>query len=181
MSKTVEALDQDLKDFIARQHIFFVGTAPEIGGHVNISPKGSDSFRVLGEKHVAYLDMTGSGIETLAHLKANGRIVIMFCAFEGSARILRLHGRGRAHEIGSPGFERLKGRFGILPGARAIVEAELDRIATSCGFNVPFYDYRGEREQLTRWAAAKGDEGLADYRATRNAASIDGLPGFVGT
>lgn len=180
MSKVVAALDEDLQGFIARQRLFFVGSAPNSGGHINISPKGSDSFRVLGPQSVAYLDMTGSGIETIAHLKENGRIVIMFCAFEGSPRILRLYGAGKPHEIGSPGFAQLQSRFEILPGTRAIIEVSVSRISTSCGYNIPLFSYEGERDQLTRWAVAKGEAGLCAYRAERNAKSIDALPGFEG-
>jgi Pyridoxamine 5'-phosphate oxidase len=179
VSKVVETLDEDLVAFIARQRIFFVATAPNGSGHINVSPKGADSFRLLGPRHAAYIDMTGSGIETLAHLKENGRIVIMFCAFEGSPRILRLQGTGMPHERGTPGYERLKGTFPALPGARAIMEIRIARLSTSCGYAVPFFDYKGEREQLTRWAEAKGEAGLADYRSERNARSIDGLQGFV--
>lgn len=180
MSKIFPTIDQDLSDFIARQHMFFVGSAPGAGGHVNISPKGADSFRVLGPTRVAYLDMTGSGIETLAHLKDNGRIVIMFCAFDGPARILRLHGTGTPHEKGGAQYTRLMQHFTPLPGARAIIEVDVSRIATSCGYSIPLYDYRGERDQLLRWAQAKGEDGIAEYLAERNGESIDGLPGFSG-
>ena len=180
MSKVYDALDQDLRDFIQRQHLFFVGTAPAAGGHINISPKGADSFRVLDDKRVAYLDMTGSGIETVAHLKDNGRIVLMFCAFNGPARILRLYGTGTPHEKESAVFKDLMPQFTPLPGARAIIDVAIDRIATSCGFGIPVYELKGERDQLQRWAISKGETGIDEYLAERNAASIDGLPGYSG-
>ena len=180
MSKIYDSLDDGLCDFIAKQAMFFVATAPRDGGHINISPKGLDSFRVLGPKRVAYLDLTGSGIETIAHLRENGRITIMFCALSGPAKILRLYGQGAVRELGSEEFERLSGQFDFSPGTRSIIEVALDRIADACGYGVPLYEYRGERDQLTRWAERKGDEGLSAYRADRNAASIDGLKGYTG-
>src|SRR5690606_5942692 len=149
-------------------------------GHVNCPPKGRDTFRVLGPTTVAYLDYTGSGVETLAHLRQNGRIVIMFCAFAGPPRILRLHGRGEALEVGEAGFEALAPHFAPLPalGVRAIVRIELTRIADSCGYGVPLMRYEGERDQMERWAERKGADGIAAYQKEKNSASIDALPGL---
>jgi hypothetical protein len=154
-----------------------VATAPSAGGNVNVSPKGLDgSFAVLGPHEVAYLDLTGSGAETIAHLRDDGRICLMFCAFDGPPRIVRLHGRG---EVVLPGHERfavLAERFADLPGARSIVVVEVARVADSCGFSVPRMSFEGDRDQLVRWADNRGEEGLAAYRAEKNAVSIDGLP-----
>ena len=180
MGKAISAIDDDLKQFIEAQHIFFVASAPlDQDGHVNLSPKGLNSFRILGPNTVAYLDLTGSGIETVAHVKENQRIVFMFCAFDGSPRILRLHGRGRVVETGEPGFEQLESLFPKFLGVRSVIVVELTRISTSCGFGVPLMRYESERTQLIRWAENKGDKGLRTYRETKNSASIDGLPGFA--
>ena len=179
MSHVFEALDDALVEFIRRQHVFFVATGPlAADGLLNLSPKGLDTFAVLDGNRVAYLDLTGSGVETIAHLRENGRIVIMFCAFEGPARILRLSGRGRPVVPGDAGFDELVGRFPARPGIRSVIEVDLTRIADSCGYAVPRMDYRGERSQLDAWARAKGPEGLAAYRTERNATSLDGLPGL---
>ena len=170
-------IDKKIRTFIEAQKMFFVATAPLSGeGHVNLSPKGLDSLRVLSETRVAYLDLTGSGAETIAHLKENGRITIMLCAFEGPPNILRLFGTGTAHPVGTPGFEKLAGEFGSLQGARSIIEVDLTRVQTSCGYAVPFYEFKGEREQLTKWAAKKGEGGIAKYQQQNNRKSIDGLP-----
>jgi hypothetical protein len=176
MGKVLPSLDGDLVDWISRQHVFFVATAPTSGGHVNLSPKGHDVLRVLDPHRVAYLDLTGSGAETIAHLREDGRLTMMFCAFVGPPRILRLYGRGTAHLLGSERFEDLAPRFPDLPGARAIVELEVERIQTSCGYAVPFLAYEGERPTLQQWAARRSDDDLREYRAERNATSIDGLP-----
>jgi hypothetical protein len=174
-------LDEALVGFIRRQHVFFVGTAPDsLHGHLNVSPKGLDTFRILGPKSVSYLDLTGSGIETVAHLRQNGRITIMFCAFEGRPLILRLYGRGRVVEPGDPEWDGLIARFPEYPGARSVVVVDVERIADSCGFAVPLYEYRGERSQLIDYAHGKGPEGLERYRAQKNRASIDGLEGLQG-
>ena len=166
-----------LRAFIEAQHVFFVATAPAgPSGHVNLSPKGMDTFRVLGPGRVAYLDLTGSGNETAAHLAQNGRITFMFCAFEGKPMILRLYGRGRAVAPGSPQWPELSPDFPALPGARQLIVADVTRVQTSCGFGVPLMAFTGERDALTRWAGAKGDEGLRLYRERNNRASIDGLP-----
>ena len=166
-----------LADWIAQQPMFFVGTAPlSAEGHVNISPKGGDSFRVLGPLEAAYLDYTGSGAETIAHLRENGRIVIMFCAFEGGPRIVRLHGKGVAHRVGETGFEALVGQFPSNPGSRSIVRISVDRVSDSCGYSVPLFDYLGQRDILDKWADRKGVEGIQEYQAQKNRVSIDGLP-----
>jgi hypothetical protein len=179
MGRVYEGIDEGLADFIGRQHVYFVGTAPEAsGGHLNVSPKGLDTFRILGPKSVAYLDLTGSGIETVAHLRENGRITIMFCAFEGRPLIVRLYGRGRVVEPGDPEWDDLIAGFPRQPGARSVVLVTVDRIADSCGFAVPLYEYRGERTTLLDWAGRKGSEGLEHYRAQKNSKSIDGLDGL---
>ncbi len=177
MGKLYEEIDDRLRGFIEAQHVFFVATAPAgPSGHVNLSPKGLDTFRVLGPRSVAYLDYVGSGAETIAHLRENGRITIMVCAFEGPPRILRLYGRGEVVEPRDPGFAELRSLFPSEPEARGIIRVDVTRIADSCGFGVPLYTYEGARDQLLTWAGRKGEDGLAAYQAERNAASIDGLP-----
>ncbi len=179
MGKPIEVIDADLAHWIAAQHVFFVGTAPlSADGHVNVSPKGGDAFRVLGPREVAYQDYTGSGAETAAHLRENGRIVVMFCALDGPPKIVRLHGRGSLVLAGDPRYEELAALFPAHAGTRAIVHVTVARVATSCGFGVPTYDFRGPRDTLDRWAAEKGPEKLAAYRAAKNQFSIDGLPAF---
>jgi hypothetical protein len=176
MGTVLDALDAALVDWIGRQHVFFVASAPSEGGHVNLSPKGHDSFRVIDLSTVAYLDLTGSGAETIAHTRQNGRITVMFCAFEGPPQILRLFGSGQAHPVGSPRFDELAARFSTLPGARSIISVAIDRVQTSCGYSIPFMDYRAERPTLQQWAQRKGEDGLRAYWADKNVKSIDGLP-----
>lgn len=179
MGKVYAGIDTRNADFINKQHIFFVATAPRSDdGHINLSPKGLDCFRIIDPLTVAYLDLTGSGIETVAHLRENGRIVLMFCAFEGAPRILRLHGRGEVAEAGTPTFEALRDRFPAHSSARAIIRVALDRISDSCGFGIPLFEYAGERTQLPAWAAHKGPEGILQYQQESNLRSIDGLPGL---
>jgi hypothetical protein len=179
MGKPQDAIDERLQDFIARQHVFFVGTAPTSReGHLNVSPKGLDTFRVLDSRTVAYLDLTGSGIETVAHLRENGRITIMFCSFEGPPKILRLHGRGRVVEPADGEWAELVGRFPGYPGARTVIVVDVERVADTCGFAVPVYEYRGERSKLIEWCDGKGPEELEAYREKNNRASIDGLAGL---
>lgn len=180
MGRTYDAIDGGLSDFLARQHVFFVATAPSGGdGHINLSPKGLDgTFAVLGPKTVAYLDLTGSGVETIAHLRENGRIVVMFCAFEGPPRIVRFHGQGEAVVAGDPRFDELAERFPARPGMRAVIVVDVERIADSCGYGVPRLRFEAERDQLDRWAERKGPGGIARYQASKNARSIDGLPGL---
>jgi hypothetical protein len=172
------AIDDTTRRFIEAQHIFLVATAPlDAGGHLNISPKGLDSFRILSPTRVAYLDFNGSGVETIAHLKENGRIVLMFCAFEGPPNIFRLHGHGRAIEQHEPEFPRLAQNFPPYEHPRSIIVVELDRISDSCGYGVPLFEYKDERQQLELWARKRGVEGLKAYRQQKNRRSIDGLPG----
>ena len=187
VAKVFAGIDQPLRAFIERQPLFFVGTAPlAADGHVNLSPKGPiDTFRVLDEHSVAYLDMVGSGAETIAHLRENGRIVVMFCAFEGPPRIVRLHGRGSVLTAGTAEFDSLAARCDFsaseVPAARrSIVHIEVVRVADACGYGVPVMEYAGERPHLGAWAAKQvrsgGADALRDYQRRKNARSIDGLP-----
>lgn len=182
MAKDYPALTEHLRDFIGRQHFFFTATAAK-GTRVNISPRSSDWFRVLHDNSACYLDRTGSGNETAAHLMADGRMTIMFCAVDGPPLILRLYGRGRVITRSSTEYaELLSEQFGGAEplGARQIVRIDFDLVKTSCGYGVPLMDYRGERDTMDRWAEAKGPDGLVAYRADNNVASMDGLPtGFV--
>lgn len=179
MGRIHDELTDDLIDWIGRQHVFFVASAPSgPDGHVNLSPKGHDTFRVLGPTSVAYLDLTGSGVETIAHLRENGRLTILFCAFEGKPRILRLFGRGEAVTPDDERFAGLAASFPDLPGTRSIITCELDRIGDSCGYSVPFLAYEGERETLLEWADRKGPDGIAAYHDEKNRTSIDGLAGL---
>lgn len=182
MGKQFEAIDERLAGFIRAQRVFFTGSAP-VGpeGHVNVSPKGLDSLRILGPRQVAYLDLVGSGVETIAHLRENGRICLMFCAFEGPPRIVRLHGRGRVVAPGDGEWEALLSHFEPHPGARAILVIDLERIADSCGYGVPLYRFEAERDQLHKWVDRKGAEGLQRYQAENNGRSLDGLPGVSAT
>jgi hypothetical protein len=179
MSDPYKELDQGLQTFIAEQQIFFVSTAPSSGdGHINVSPKGLDSFRILGPRQVAYLDLTGSGVETIAHLRENRRVTIMFCAFSGRPRIVRLYGQGRAVERADAQWNEHSRRFPEYLSARSLVLVEVERIADSCGYGVPLYEYVGQRSQLTDWAQRKGADGVAQYQSQKNRQSIDGLPGL---
>lgn len=179
MGKVFESIDAPLRRWIERQKLFFVATAPSaLDGLVNCSPKGGDSFRVLDDRRVAYQDYTGSGIETVAHLRDNGRIVIMFCAFEGPPKILRLHGRGRVLSPGDAEYDALLEHFPPNPGTRAIILVEVSRIGDSCGYAVPRYQHQGPRDGLDRWAEDQGADGLVDYRREKNQQSLDGLPGL---
>ena len=173
-------LDDAARRFIEAQHMFFVASAPlDAAGHVNLSPKGLDTFRILGPQTVAYLDFNGSGVETIAHLKESGRIVLMFCAFQGPPNIFRLYGQGRVVEAHEAEFAELAGWFASCENARAIVVVELTRVTDSCGYGVPLFKYEGEREQLHAWARHQGPEGLKAYRQVKNRRSIDGLPGVA--
>lgn len=177
MAATLAELNDELRDFIQAQRIFFVATAPLNGdGHVNLSPKGMDSFRVLAPQEVAYLDYVGSGAETIAHLRENGRIVIMFCAFEGPPSIVRLHGKGTVIEPQDTAYRDLRSPFPPDSSGRAVIRVTLDRVATSCGYGVPAFAYVGDRPQLKAWADRKGRQGLVAYQTEHNACSIDGLP-----
>ena len=186
MGRTYDEIDDHLRGWIARQTLFFVGTAPLSGdGHVNVSPKGPiGALTVLGPREIAYLDVVGSGAETIAHLRENRRIVVMLCAFEGPPRILRLHGRGEVLLPGDAGFDALLPRFAWQPehaqARRAVVRVAVTRIADSCGYGVALMEYVAERPQRTAWVDRKlsqgGDDALLDYMAEKNAVSLDGLP-----
>lgn len=177
MGKTRERMDAAAEAFIAKQRMFFVATAPlSAEGHVNLSPKGLDTFRVLGPDEVAYLDATGSGAETIAHARENGRITLMFCAFEGPPNILRVYGKADVVEPGDADFEALRARFPLDLPARSIVRVRVHRVADTCGFGVPLYTPAGDRSQLAAWADRKGSEGIAAYQEENNGRSIDGLP-----
>jgi hypothetical protein len=173
------AIEPALQEWVERQRMFFVATAPlAADGHVNLSPKGRDSLRILGPRQVAYLDMPGSGVETIAHLRENGRIVLMLCAFDGPPKIVRLHGRGRPVFPGEPEFGGLLAGFPPHPAVRAIILVEVDRVSDSCGFGVPFYEWRGNRTNSEEWIRGVPDERLREYGVRKNQESIDGLPGL---
>lgn len=175
--KLHESITPELSAWIAQQRMFFVATAPAaVDGHVNLSPKGGDAFRVLGPLEAVYQDYTGSGAETAAHVRENGRITILFCAFEGAPKIVRLHGHATLVTTNHPRYAELLGQFPPNPGTRAFIHIRVDRVSDSCGFGVPLYKFESPRETLDRWAAAKGGEALAAYRAEKNARSIDNLP-----
>ncbi len=187
MGKVFTAIDDQLQTWIAAQSLFFVGTAPLDGdGHVNVSPKGPiDTLAVLDPHTVAYLDMVGSGAETIAHLRENRRIVIMLCAFDGPPRIVRLHGRGEVVRAGEVGFAELAARCsfpaaGVPQARRAIISVSVQRIADSCGYGVPLMRYEGARPHQELWAAKRirvgGEDALVEYQREKNAHSIDGLP-----
>lgn len=174
--KVYTEINDTLRAFIEAQQVYFVASAPlGADGHVNVSPKGLDTLRILSPRRVCYLDLTGSGNETSAHLRENGRITFMFCAFSGAPNILRLYGQGEVALPGSATWEELRPLFADYPGARQIIVATIDRVQTSCGFGVPLYDYAGQRETLIRWANNRGPDGLKAYHAEHNAESIDGL------
>ena len=176
MGKTYSSISDEHRAFIERQPLFFVGSAPlSESGHVNVSPKGLDALRVLDQNTVMYLDLTGSGNETAAHLTENGRITLMFCAFEGNPKILRLYCHGRVVTRLSPEWDESLRQFPAQPGIRQIIVARVDSVQTSCGFGVPLMSVVRQRDQLPRWSESKGEDGLVEYRRTRNAVSLDGL------
>ena len=182
MGKTIDRIDEDLRAFINAQSLFFVSTAPLAhDGHVNLSPKGLDSLRVLDERTVAYLDLVGSGIETVAHLRENGRIVLLWCAFEGPPKIVRLHGQGEVIEPADERFDELLAMFPAYPGVRSVIRVQCDRISTSCGLAVPRFEYRGQRTQLVDWADQQGPDKIVAYQRAKNCHSIDGLAGLAWT
>jgi predicted pyridoxine 5'-phosphate oxidase superfamily flavin-nucleotide-binding protein len=171
MGKLYERIEPKLADWIGAQRLFFVATAPEEGGHVNVSPKGPiGTLRILDDHTIEYDDHVGSGSETAAHLLENGRICVMLCAFEGPPRIVRLHGHGTVLPEPDPGIE----------GTRAVIRVDVERISDSCGYGVPLLDYVGERPQRERWLASKGADGVREYVRERNGSSIDGLPSYGG-
>jgi hypothetical protein len=177
MGKTYPNIDARVRAFIERQQMFFVATAPrDEAARLNLSPKGLDTFRILDDHTVGYLDYVGSGAETIAHLRENGRIVIMFCAFQGPPNVVRLHGRGDVIEPVDAEFAELRPLFPEAVGSRAIIRVRVERVADTCGFGVPLYAYEGQRTQLTDWADHKGEEALVEYQQKKNAESIDGIP-----
>lgn len=181
MAKVFDHITPELQHFIKQQHVFFVASAPlDKTGHVNVSPKGLDCLRVLSPHRVAYLDLTGSGNETSAHLQENGRITLMFCAFQGAPSILRLYGIGQTLLPDAPEWQSLSAKFPDIPGVRQIIVADIDRVQTSCGHGVPLYEYQGERSQLVAWAEKKGKAGLTAYHQQKNRVSIDGLWSAIG-
>ncbi len=175
MGKRFSEISDKDQQFIAAQHLFFVATAPR-EGHINLSPKGLDSLRVLSPNRVCWLNLTGSGNETAAHLLDNGRMTLMFCAFEGAPNILRLYGTARAVHPGDEAWQQLASRFPETPGVRQVIDMEVELVQTSCGFAVPLMDYVADREALTDWAKKKGAEGVKRYWDENNQESIDGLP-----
>ncbi len=180
MGKVQDELTDDIIEFIGRQKMFCVATAPtELEGHLNLSPKGLDSFRILGPNRVAYLDLTGSGIETVAHLRQNGRITLMFCSYEGKPLIVRLYGTGSVVEPGSEEWGELAPLFPEYPGMRTIIVVDVTRVSGTCGYSVPLYEYKGERSQLLDWAEKQGEGRMEEYKAKNNALSIDGIPGLA--
>ncbi|MBN9485219.1 MAG: pyridoxamine 5'-phosphate oxidase [Bacteroidetes bacterium 43-93] len=177
MAKFSDSIQNAHREFIEAQKMFFVATAPLAGsGHVNLSPKGSDSFRVLSPTKVAYLDLVGSGNETSAHILENGRVTFMFCAYDGPPNILRLYGIGSVILPHTSEWSELAGHFNITPGTRQIITANIHKVQTSCGYSVPLYAYEGERDHAHKWAEKKGPEGLETYKKEKNQQSIDGLP-----
>ncbi|HEX8339228.1 MAG TPA: pyridoxamine 5'-phosphate oxidase family protein [Pyrinomonadaceae bacterium] len=178
MAKFYTQLDEQLRGFIAVQKVFFTATAPE-EGRINLSPKGMDTFRCFDEgRRVAYLDLTGSGNETAAHLAENGRMTVMFCSFSEQPLILRVYGRGRVVLPGDAEWAALRPHFPALPGERQIVLLEVESAQTSCGFAVPVYELKEERRMLVEWTLKKGEEGIREYRREKNRVSIDGLPAY---
>ena len=177
MGKFYASINEQHEAFIKSQHLFFVSTAPlSSEGHINLSPKGLDSFRVLSSNRVAYMDIVGSGNETSAHLLENGRITFMFCAFDGPPNILRLYGSGYTVLPGDADWDSLSVHFTILPSTRQLIVADIFQVQTSCGFGVPYYAYTGERDHAYKWAQKKGADGLEDYKKEKNLVSVDGLP-----
>lgn len=177
MAKVYQQIDAPMKEFIQAQQVFFVATAPmSVSGHINLSPKGLDTLRVLGPRTMAYLDYVGSGAETIGHLRENGRIVVMLCAFQGPPRIVRCHGRGEVVEPQDEAFGQLRALFPAEPAGRAIIRISITRISDSCGYGVPLLQFQGHRSQLLAWSARKGSQGLLEYQREKNRVSIDDLP-----
>lgn len=175
MAKFYAQLTEELESFIQTQKIFFTATAPTTG-RINLSPKGIDTFRCFNVKTVAYLDLTGSGNETAAHLQQNGRITIMFCSFTEKPLILRIYGSGKTIKRSDPHWQKFSALFPHLPGERQIVILKIESIQTSCGYGVPLYDFKQERQTLIDWAKNKGQKGIEQYWQEKNQQSIDGLP-----
>jgi len=181
MSDLLHDISDDLRQWLEQQPVFFIATAPLAAAHhLNLSPKGGGSFRVLDSRAVAYLDLTGSGAETIAHLRENGRIIVMFCAFAGPPRIVRLHGRGEVVTREHGEFAALAALFPPQLGARSVIRIRLERVSKSCGYAVPLMEFKSDRDALEKWAESKGEAGLSEYRAKTNAQSIDGLSALEG-
>ena len=181
MAKYYDSITDQICEFIQKQHIFFVSSAPlSASGHVNLSPKGLDSFRVLSPNRVAYMDIISSGNETSAHTLENGRITFMFCSFEGAPNILRLFGTGRTVLKGDADWPELAKNFNLISSTRQIIVAEINKVQTSCGYGVPLYEYKGDRDQHFKWAEKIGPDGLIAYRNENNLTSVDGLPTPLG-
>lgn len=179
MGKVLDTIDDSLKSWVEKQQMFFVASAPlSADGHINCSPKGISSLRITGAKEVIYQDLTGSGVETIAHIQENGRILIMLCSFEGPPQIVRFHGLGTYLAKGTAEYIGAAKLFPVQAGCRAFIKVAVSRISTSCGYSVPLYDYVGQRDILDKWSAEKGEEGLNEYRRKKNSLSIDGLPGL---
>lgn len=179
MGKEYTEIDERIQAWMARQHVFFVATSPtSADGHVNCSPKGLDALRVLGPRELAYVDTGGSGIETVAHLRDNGRITLMMCAFEGPPKIYRFYGRGSVVEPQDDGFDALLARFPAVPAARNVICIDIERIIDSCGYGVPLYEFSRQRDSLPNYFAKQSDEDIWNYRRKRNSRSLDGLPGL---
>jgi hypothetical protein len=179
MGQSRTEIDSAAQAFIQAQRMFFVASAPLAAeGRINLSPKGLDTFRILSPKTVGYLDFTGSGVETIAHIRENRRLTIMFCSFEGSPNILRLYGRGHFVEPSDPDFAAIRPVFAAADGVRAIILLDVERVTDSCGFGVPLYEFKGHRDQMGAWARKKGPDGIAEYQRNKNARSLDGLPGL---
>jgi Pyridoxamine 5'-phosphate oxidase len=178
MAQFFDEMPEAIQDFVRRQHVFFTASATE-DSRINLSPKGSDCLRVLGANEVVYLDQTGSGNETAAHIRADGRLTIMFCAFEGAPMILRLYGRGRVLPRGSSAYaELLASAYSGLepPGARQMIALDIEAVQTSCGYSVPTMAFEADRPILQNWAARKGEDGIREYWREKNARTIDGIP-----
>jgi predicted pyridoxine 5'-phosphate oxidase superfamily flavin-nucleotide-binding protein len=179
MGQEYTGIEPRLREFIEAQHVFFVATAPRDGGRVNLSPKGvAGTFEVVDEHTVAYLDITASGAETIAHVRENGRITVMFCSFDRAPKILRLQGTGRVVTPYDDAWPEWSARFPATPAARAVIVVDVRRVADSCGYGLPLMEYRGERDLLLPAIERKGAAGILDYRRLKNRTSIDGLPAF---
>ena len=181
MGKVHDHIDERLRAFIESQQVFFVGTAPlSEDGHVNVSPKGlADTFSVVDAHTVAYLDLTASGAETIAHVRENGRIVVMFCSFSAKPNVVRLHGRGRVVTLYDEEYASWAARFPANPAARAVIVVDVARVSSSCGYALPLLTPESERDLLTPNMQRRGTDGVVAYRRTKNRTSIDGLPAFT--
>lgn len=176
MGRVIDHVDEATQAWIAAQHMFFVATAPQIDGRVNVSPKGLDSLRILSDKEIAYLDVTGSGAETIAHIKDNGRVTVMWNVFEGPPRIVRTYGEGEVHLPGSESFESLVGHFDAHRGIRSVITIDVERVQDSCGYGVPKMQFVEDRKRMDDFLSKNSAEEIAACQAEKNSTSIDGLP-----